>query len=83
MNGYLVEMEGVVTESLPSTGSSPDIKFGVQLDNGSKVLSGTSRKIRKNYIPISVGDRVKVELATVCSTSGCITYRLPDHKVDA
>ena len=49
-------MEGTVTESLPNA------MFRVDLDNGFNVLAHISGKIRRNYIKILPGDRVKVEL---------------------
>nr|UPO65390.1 translation initiation factor 1 [Cosmarium subprotumidum] len=66
----LIEMEGIVTESLPNA------MFRVCLDNGCQVLAHISGKIRKNYIRILLGDRVKVELSPYDLTKGRITYRL-------
>ena len=66
----LIEMEGTVTESLPNA------MVRVDLDNGFNVLSHISGKIRRNYIKILPGDRVKVELTPYDLTKGRITYRL-------
>lgn len=66
----LIEMEGVVTESLPNA------MFRVSLENGFTVLAHISGKIRRNYIKILPGDRVKVELTPYDLTKGRITYRL-------
>ena len=66
----LIEMEGTVTESLPNA------MFRVDLDNGFNVLAHISGKIRRNYIKILPGDRVKVELTPYYLTKGRITYRL-------
>jgi translation initiation factor IF-1 len=66
----LIDMEGVVTESLPNA------MFRVYLDNGCEVLTHISGKIRRNYIRILPGDRVKVELSPYDLTKGRITYRL-------
>jgi translation initiation factor IF-1 len=66
----LIEMEGVIIESLPNA------MFRVCLDNGCQVLAHISGKIRKNYIRILLGDRVKVELSPYDLTKGRITYRL-------
>ena len=66
----LIEMEGTVTESLPNA------MFRVDLDNGFNVLAHISGKIRRNYIKILPGDRVKVELTPYDLTKGRITYRL-------
>nr|WGO59563.1 translation initiation factor 1 [Aneura pinguis]WGO59649.1 translation initiation factor 1 [Aneura pinguis] len=66
----LVDMEGVVTESLPNA------MFRVRLDNGCQVLTHISGKIRRNYIRILPGDRVRVESSPYDLTKGRITYRL-------
>jgi translation initiation factor IF-1 len=66
----LIEMEGVILESLPNA------MFRVLLDNDFNVLAHISGKIRKNYIRILPGDRVKVELTPYDLTKGRITYRL-------
>ena len=65
----LIEMEGIVTESLPNA------MFRVSLDNGCQVLAHISGKIRKNYIRILLGDRVKVELSPYDLTRGRIIFR--------
>jgi len=66
----LIEMEGTVTESLPNA------MFRVDLENGFNVLAHISGKIRRNYIKILPGDKVKVELTPYDLTKGRITYRL-------
>jgi len=66
----LIEMEGVVTETLPNA------MFRVILDNGFEVLAHISGKIRKNHIKILLGDRVTVELTPYDLSKGRITYRL-------
>jgi len=65
-----IEMEGTVTESLPNA------MFRVYLDNGCEVLAHISGRIRRNYIRILLGDRVKLELSPYDLTKGRITYRL-------
>jgi translation initiation factor IF-1 len=65
-----ITMEGTVVASLPNT------QFTVQLDNGHKVLAHISGRLRKNYIKILPGDRVRIELSTYDLTKGRITYRL-------
>ncbi len=62
-------MEGKVLETVQGA------KFIVELDNGHKVLANISGKIRKNYIKIIPGDRVKVELSPYDLSVGRITYR--------
>jgi translation initiation factor IF-1 len=65
-----LEMEGKVVETLPNT------TFRVQLDNGHVITAHISGKMRKNYIRILPGDRVKVELSPYDLTRGRITFRL-------
>jgi translation initiation factor IF-1 len=64
-----IEMEGEITEALPST------MFRVQLEGGLSVLATISGKMRKHYIRILPGDKVKVELSPYDLTRGRITYR--------
>lgn len=64
-----IEMEGTVTEALPNT------QFRVELENGHTVLAYLSGKMRKYYIRILLGDRVRVELTPYDLTRGRITYR--------
>jgi translation initiation factor IF-1 len=64
-----IEMEGEITEALPST------MFRVQLEGGPSVLATISGKMRKHYIRILPGDMVKVELSPYDLTRGRITYR--------
>lgn len=64
-----IEMEGTVVEALPNT------QFKVELDNGHQVLAYLSGKMRKYYIRILLGDRVRVELTPYDLTRGRITYR--------
>jgi translation initiation factor IF-1 len=66
----VIEMEGTITESLPNA------MFRVELENGINILAHISGKIRRNYIKILPGDRVKVELTPYDLTKGRITYRL-------
>lgn len=66
----LIEMEGVITESLPNA------MFRVDLENGFNILAHISGKIRKNYIKILLGDRVIVQLTPYDLTKGRIIYRL-------
>ena len=65
-----IEMEGVVTETLPNT------MFRVELENGHKITAHISGKMRKNYIRILTGDSVKVEMTPYDLTKGRITYRV-------
>lgn len=64
-----IEVEGRVREALPNT------VFRVELDIGGEVLAHIGGKMRKNYIRIIPGDRVKVELSPYDLTRGRITFR--------
>lgn len=64
-----IEMEGTVLENLPNT------QFRVELDNGHIVIAHISGKMRKNYIRILTGDKVRVELTPYDLSKGRITYR--------
>ena len=65
-----IEVDGVVQEALPNA------MFLVELENGHTVLAHISGKMRKFYIRILPGDRVKVELSPYDLTRGRITYRM-------
>lgn len=64
-----IEMEGKVVDTLPNT------TFRVELDNGHIVTAHISGKMRKNYIRILTGDKVKVELTPYDLNKGRIVYR--------
>ena len=64
-----IVVEGLVVEALPGT------QFKVRLDNGHEVLAYLSGKMRKFYIRILLGDRVKVEMSPYDLSRGRITYR--------
>ena len=64
-----IETEGQVVEALPGT------MFRVDLTGGHQVLAYLSGKMRKNYIRILLGDKVKVELSPYDLSRGRITYR--------
>ena len=50
--------------------------FKVRLDNGHEVLGHISGKMRKNYVRIMPGDRVRIELSPYDLQRGRITWRL-------
>jgi translation initiation factor IF-1 len=64
-----IEMEGRVIEALPNA------TFRVKLDNGHEMLAYLSGRMRKYYIRILLGDRVRVELSEYDLNRGRITYR--------
>ena len=69
-------VEGVVTEALPGT------QFRVELDNGHEVLAYLSGKMRKYYIRILLGDRVRLEMSPYDLNRGRIVYRFKKQQVD-
>ena len=56
-------------------GTLVDLRFRVQLENGAEVLAHVAGKMRKHFIRIVPGDRVRVELSPYDLTKGRITYR--------
>ena len=64
-----IEMAGVVIDTLPNT------MFRVKLENGHIVTAHISGRMRKNYIRILTGDKVKVELTPYDLSKGRITFR--------
>lgn len=64
-----IEMQGTVIDTLPNT------MFRVELENGHIVTAHISGRMRKNYIRILTGDKVKVELTPYDLTKGRITFR--------
>jgi len=64
-----VVVEGTIVEALPNT------QFRVELENGHEVLAYISGKMRKYYIRILLGDKVRVELSPYDLTRGRIVYR--------
>jgi translation initiation factor IF-1 len=67
--GQAVEVEGTVVEALPNA------TFRVEMENGHRVLAHVSGKMRKFFIRILPGDRVRMELSPYDLTRGRITYR--------
>jgi translation initiation factor IF-1 len=64
-----IEMDATVVEPLPNA------MFKVRLQTGQDVLAYTSGKMRKFYIRILIGDRVRVELSPYDLSRGRITFR--------
>ena len=65
-----IEVEAKVVEQLPNA------MFRVELENGHLVLAHVSGKMRRHFIRILPGDRVRVELSPYDLNRGRITYRL-------
>ena len=64
-----LEVDGVVTEALANT------RFRVQLESGHTVMAHVAGRMRKNFIRIVPGDKVRVELSPYDLSKGRITYR--------
>ena len=66
----MIELEGIVTESLPNT------TFHVDIGNGHIILAHISGKLRMNFIRILPGDKVTVQMSPYDLTRGRITREL-------
>jgi len=65
-----IEVEGVIAAVLAGT------MFRVELDNKHKVLATICGKMRKRWVRITVGDRVKMEMSPYDLNKARITWRL-------
>ena len=65
----LIEMQGVVNESLPEG------RFRVTLENGHTLIAYTGGKMRKHHIRILTGDNISLELSPYDLSKGRITFR--------
>jgi len=68
-NKEVIELTGVIVETLPGT------QFKVELENGHQIIAHVAGRMRKHYIRIVPGDSVTVELTPYDLTKGRITYR--------
>jgi translation initiation factor IF-1 len=64
-----LEVDGVVTEALANT------RFRVRLESGHTIIAHVAGRMRKHFIRIVPGDKVRVELSPYDLTKGRITYR--------
>ena len=64
-----LEVEGVVTQALANT------RFRVKIEGGHEVIAHVAGRMRKNFIRIVPGDKVRVELSPYDLTKGRITFR--------
>jgi translation initiation factor IF-1 len=64
-----IRVDGVVTKVLPAT------MYRVKLQNGSEILAHISGKMRKNFIKISIGDKVTIEISPYDLSKGRIVFR--------
>jgi translation initiation factor IF-1 len=72
LNEQAIEVEGTITSVLPGT------MFRVSLDNNKEVqvLAHISGKMRKHWVRLTAGDRVRMEMSPYDLTKARITYRL-------
>ena len=64
------EIEGTIVSVLAGT------MFKVQLENGHEVLAHISGKMRKRFIRLVAGDKVKMEMSPYDKDKARIVYRL-------
>ncbi len=69
-----IELEGKIVTILPGT------MFRVELDNKHQVLAHISGKMRKRFIRLTPGDRVKLEMSPHDLTKARIVYRLDKNR---
>lgn len=69
---HAVEVEGKIVAVLPGT------MFRAQLENGHIVLAHISGKLRKHFIRLAAGDRVKMEMSPYDLEKARITFRVKD-----
>ena len=65
----VIQVEGVIEEALPNS------SFQVKLGSGHSVMAYLSGKMRKNFIKVMPGDKVKVELTPYDLSKGRIVSR--------
>ena len=65
----VIETEGIIVEALPGA------TFRVKLQNDHIITAYISGKLRKHYIKIIPGDKVKLEMSPYDLTKGRIIWR--------
>lgn len=69
LRGENTTFDGTVTQALPNT------MFRVELEGGKLVLATLKGKMRRNYVRIFPGDKVKVEMTPYDTERGRIVYK--------
>jgi translation initiation factor IF-1 len=64
-----IELDGTITQALSNA------MFRVELENGHEIVAHISGKMRKFYIKLLPGDKVKLEMSPYDLTKARITYR--------
>jgi translation initiation factor IF-1 len=70
MTDKAIELEGTIMNVLPGT------MFRVALANDHLVLAHISGKMRKRFIRLTVGDRVRMQMSPYDTAKARIVYRL-------
>lgn len=65
----MVEFDGVVTQSLPNT------MFRVDIGGGRLILATLTGKLRKSFVRIFPGDKVRVEMTPYDEERGRIFFK--------
>jgi len=65
-----VEVEGIVMQALPNT------MFRVKLNDGRLILATLKGKMRRAYVRIFPGDRVKIEMTPYDENKGRIVFKV-------
>ena len=64
-----IELDGTITQALSNA------MFRVELENGHNIVAHISGKMRKFYIKLLPGDKVKLEMSPYDLSKGRITFR--------
>lgn len=65
----VIEVDGTVSQALPNT------MFRIDLSDGRMLLATLTGKMRRNYVRIFPGDRVKIEMTPYDENRGRIVYK--------
>ena len=65
-----IDVEGKITQALAGT------MFRVELDNGHQLLAHISGKMRRRFIRLTIGDRVRLEMSPSNLNKGRIINRV-------
>ena len=64
-----IELDGTITQALSNA------MFRVELENGHEIVAHISGKMRKFYIKLLPGDKVKLEMSPYDLSKGRIVFR--------
>jgi translation initiation factor IF-1 len=69
-DGKTIEIDGTIKQVLAGT------MFKVEVTGGNEVLAHISGKMRKRFIRLVAGDKVRMEMSPYDTTKGRIVFRL-------